>query len=79
VLNAQPPVATLGELADQRYVTVGGRTSLFDVLARMRAHGAHIALVSDSASTHFAEQIKGVITRVQLADAMVDGAELYVD
>ncbi len=70
---------TLGQLATRRFVVVQESDSLFDVIARMHALGATVALVTDGAPPLSADRVKGVITRERLADAMVDAADLFSD
>jgi CIC family chloride channel protein len=46
---SRPPEkpVTLGDLADQRFITVREDTALFDVMNRLRTTGASVALVTD--------------------------------
>jgi chloride channel protein, CIC family len=70
---------TLGQVAQSNYITVSGQTSLFDVISRMHASDASIALVSSGTGRVSAGQVKGLISRRQLADALVEAAELFQD
>ena len=70
---------TLGEMAQTDYITVRGQTPLLDVISRMHTSGAAVALVSDGSGPISAGQVKGLITRRQLADALVEAAELFQD
>jgi CIC family chloride channel protein len=70
---------TLGDVTQRNFITVSEQTSLFDVISGMHASGASIALVSSAAGPISAQQVKGVISRRQLADALVEAAELFQD
>ena len=69
----------LGEIADRNFITVNEQTSLYDVIAGMHASGAAVALVTDGLGSVPASKIKGLISRKQLADAVVEAAELFQD
>ncbi len=64
--------ATLAERADRSFITVGEAVPLLEVLGRMRAAGASVALVVDGG-------IRGVITKQQIAAAVIDGVDLFAD
>ncbi len=69
----------LRELVDDRFITVHERSTLFDVMTSMRSHGAAVALVTDGSGPLRVEEVQGTIAREQLADAMVEAADLYLD
>ncbi len=73
----QPGDKTLGEIAARDYVTVSDRTSLLDVLAKMRMAGASIALVLPEGAHAAAGNIEGVVTKQAIADSLADVTELF--
>ncbi len=70
---------TLQELADKKFVTVSEEATLFYVLARMRSNQASVALVTKVGDVVSPADVKGVITRQQIGDAMMQGIELFAD
>ena len=72
-------VVSLGDLADRRFVIVGEDTPLLDVMTRLRSAGASVALVVASAGTRSSACVRGLITREQIARAVIDGMELFSD
>jgi CIC family chloride channel protein len=76
----QPEAAiTLSEIADKDYVTVGEEEPLFDIINKMRASNVSVVLVTDSSSTIFASNVKGLITKQQIGDAMAEAVDLFSD
>ena len=80
--SASPPESpegqvTLAELADRRFVTVGETTPLLDVMTRLRAAGASVALVTDDKGEVSGGRLRGVIAKHQIANAVIDGMELF--
>jgi chloride channel protein, CIC family len=71
--------APLADYADRRFITVNENTPLVEVLARLRAVDASIAVVTDGAKTRSGRGIRGLITRQQIAAAVIEGAGLFVD
>jgi CIC family chloride channel protein len=67
--------ARLAEVADRRFVVVGDDTPLLDVIVRMRASDALIALVTNGS----AGPVRGVIRRQQIGGVLIDGMELFAD
>ncbi len=69
------------EIAGKDFVVVSEEATLFYVLARMRAEKSSVALVTKGsrggAVSH--EDVKGVITRQQIGEAMMQGIELFAD
>ena len=57
-------------------VAVLADDSLWDVIATMRAHGASVALVT-STNGQSPDDVKGVITRKDIVDALADDMELF--
>jgi CIC family chloride channel protein len=72
----QKPV-TLADLADRRFVTVGENTPLLDVMTRLRAANASVALVTDGPGKLSGGSVRGLITKDQIASAVIDGMELF--
>jgi CIC family chloride channel protein len=70
---------TLADLADRSFVTVREGTSLLDVITRLRTAGAPIALVTDGAGNLSGGSVRGLITKDQIASAMIDGMELFLE
>lgn len=63
--------------ASKEYVTVPETMSLWDVVAKMRAYDAAVALVT-SADGQFSEaDVKGVITRKDILDTLAEDMELF--
>ncbi len=70
----------LGEIAAQDFMTASEETTLAEIIDRLHATRASIVLVIDGAgSPPSADKVKGVITKQELADAIVEAAELYRD
>ncbi len=68
--------STLAELADQRFITVREDTPLLDLMTSLRAAGAHVALVTDGLD-RTSGGIRGLITKQQIAGAVIEGIELF--
>ena len=68
---------TLADLADRRFVTVGEDMPLLDVMTRLRAAGASVALVTDGTDKVLRRGVRGLITKQQIAGAVIDGMELF--
>ncbi len=70
----------LGEIAARDFMTANEQTTLAEIIDRLHATRASIVLVIDGAgSPPSAEKVKGIITKQELADAIVEAAELYRD
>jgi CIC family chloride channel protein len=61
------------DLADRMFITVGEAEPLLDVLSRLRAEGASVAMVTDGSV------VRGLIGKQQIADAVIAGVELFAD
>jgi len=68
---------TLADLADRRFVTVVQDTLLLDVMTRLRAAGASVGVVTDGTDKRPGGAVCGVITKQQIASAVIDGTELF--
>ena len=67
---------TLADLADRRFVTVGENMPLLDVITRLGAAGASVA-VATNGTDKASGGVRGLITKQQIADAVIDGLELF--
>jgi CBS domain-containing protein len=63
--------------AREDYVTVRGEASLWDVIAKMRANGASVALVTSKDGQFAAADVQGVIARKDILDTLADDMELF--
>jgi CIC family chloride channel protein len=71
--------ANLHERASKDFVTVSEEATLFYVLAKMRSEQAAVALVTKGGDLVSPDDVKGVITREQIGDAVMQGIELFAD
>ena len=79
-LRQDSTAVKLGEIAAQDFTTASEETTLADIIDRLHATRASIVLVTDGAGPPLsADKVKGVITKQELADAIVEAAELYLD
>ena len=69
----------LADLADRRFITLGEDVPLLEVMTRMRAAGASVALVTDGSEAPSGRSIRGLITKQQIAAAVIDGMEMFSD
>jgi chloride channel protein, CIC family len=75
-LQREKPV-TLADLADRAFVTVGEDMPLLDVMTRLRAAGASVALVTDGTGTLSGGSVRGLVTKDRIASAVIEGMELF--
>ena len=54
-----------------------GDASLWDVIAKMRANNASVALVTSKDGQFGAADVQGVITRKDILDTLADDMELF--
>ena len=78
-LDEQAKPFELTDLADRRFIFVGEDARLLQVMNRMRAAGAVAALVTANPNASAAADVRGVIGKPQIADAVVSGMELFSD
>jgi chloride channel protein, CIC family len=71
--------ATLHEIANKDFVTVSEEATLFYVLGRMRANEASVALVTKGQDVVSGDDVKGVITKQEIGEAMMQGVELFAE
>ncbi len=79
LLNSDSGSVTLGESVETNYVIVSADTDLFEVINKMHGNSASVALVANGSDIVSADQVKGLISRRQLADALVEAAEFFHD
>ena len=72
-----PSPIRLGDLADKRFITVTEETPLLEVMTRMRATGASIALVTERTGKLSWDGVRGLISRQQIAREVIDGMDLF--
>jgi hypothetical protein len=71
---------TMGEIANREYATLGEDSTLLDVLARLRFDHASVFLVTNNGTGPVsADEVKGMITKQQIADAMSQTVEPFLD
>jgi chloride channel protein, CIC family len=70
---------TLGEIADNRYVTVTDETPLIEVMDSMRLERVAVAMITDDPTSMAAGNVKGIITKHQIGNTMAQAVELYSD
>jgi len=69
--------ARLGDVARRDYFGVGEQTTLFEIMTAMHARQATVALVAMYPYDLSAKEVRGLITRQQIAAAVVQSAELF--
>jgi CIC family chloride channel protein len=79
LLNSDSGTVPLGEISENNYILVSSETDLFEVINRMHSSRASIALVANGSEIVAADQVQGLISRRQLADALVEAAEFFHD
>jgi chloride channel protein, CIC family len=72
---------TLLDVARHDYVTVPSSAAIFEVLARIRAADASVAIVihRDVGAAQGGGTVLGVVTKAHLAEAIAEGMELFED
>ena len=69
----------LAEVADKKFILVEENSPLLDVMSRLRRAGASVALVTDGSDKLAGRTFAGLITKHQIANAVIDGMDLFVD
>jgi CIC family chloride channel protein len=71
--------APLSDVARHEYVTVASNLAIFEVLARMQAATASVAVVLHSGAMANANGVPvlGIVTKAHLAEALAEGMELF--
>jgi CIC family chloride channel protein len=71
---------TVGEMVDKDYAILPENATLLDVLSRLRFDHYCVFLVTNNiARSTSADQIEGIITKQQIADAMSQSVEPFLD
>ena len=72
---------TLGEIASKKYTTVSEEATFLDILNRLYANQASVALVldADALSDNDLDHVKGLISKEELAGLSGDTVELFTD
>ncbi len=70
---------TLGEVARRDYIVIPEEATIFDLMAALQKAGGSVAVVTAEASAGGALQIRGVVTKEHLAEALAEGMELFED
>jgi CIC family chloride channel protein len=71
---------TVGEIVDKEYAILPENATLLDVLARLRFDHTSIFLVTNNGTGSVStDQVKGMITKQQIADAMSQAVEPFLD
>jgi CIC family chloride channel protein len=72
----QKPIA-LADLADRKYIKVSEETPLLDLMKRLRDADVFVALVIGASGTTLDKSVRGLITKQQIASAVIDDMELF--
>jgi CIC family chloride channel protein len=73
----RPKPASLADLADRRFITVPADRPLLDVINSLRSAEASVALVTDGGGTLGGHDVRGLITKDRIANAVLDGMEMF--
>jgi CIC family chloride channel protein len=65
------------EITKENYITVDEETTLFDVIAKMRYKQAPFALVTSNSGNVSVDNVKGLITKQQIADAIIRSIDMF--
>jgi chloride channel protein, CIC family len=69
----------LGEIGSKDFIAVEEETALFDIMLRMHTEKASIALVTNGTGELTTDQVKGLIAKQQIGNAMMQTLDLYSD
>jgi CIC family chloride channel protein len=79
-LEAVRGADSLSDVARRDFVTVTSHTVIFDVLARMQAAHASVAIVLEpSGKDDSMGRVVGIVTKAHLAETLAEGMELFGD
>ncbi|MEJ2261837.1 MAG: chloride channel protein [Anaerolineales bacterium] len=70
---------TVEDVASKNYIAVTENTTMFDVLTRMRANVASVALVTDRSQPTSCSDVKGLISKEVIAKSTEEALELFAD
>jgi len=68
---------SLGEIAQGDWLRVSPRARLAEIVGGIRAHGASFVLVAEEPEPMAPGAVRGLITKVEIADAIAQVSELY--
>ncbi len=74
--NGERGQASVRDIGRRDFIRVDETVSMYEVLRRMRAEDASVALVLPNETSPI-QDVAGVITRRQLGDVLVDSTELF--
>ncbi len=77
-LKPERPV-TLADIADRKFLVVSGETPLHDLMIRMGAAKAEVALVTDGSRSLSRSRVRGVITKMHIANAVIEELAVFLD
>jgi CIC family chloride channel protein len=77
--NQVSPATTLGDIKSKDFVSVSEGATLSEVLEKMRYSNTSIALVTCGQSVVSMDDVKGLITKQHIGEAMTDGLDLFLD
>jgi CIC family chloride channel protein len=75
-MQRQRQDVTLADLADPAFATVSEDATLYDVLVEMRRNSATVSLITRGGQAS-SDQVVGVLTKWQIADALLESIELF--
>ena len=78
-LNNHENQVKLRDIANADYITVAENETLFEIINRMHLSKGSLVLVTNDVGPASATSVKGLITRQQVADVVVESAGLFLD
>ena len=70
----------LANLARRDFIVVSTETTIFELIATMRRAKAELAVVlSPEADQSSVRNVRGVVTKAHLAEALAEGMEIFED
>jgi CIC family chloride channel protein len=75
-LQKQRQDVTLADIADPAFATVSEDATLYDVLVEMRRKSATVSLITRDGQAS-PDQVVGVLTKWQIADALLESIEMF--
>ena len=78
-LDPMNKATTLGEIAATDYIVVAEDATFFEVISGMQANGTAFALVGSDTQPSSIDNIKGLITKQTIADAVAEAIHLFAE
>jgi CIC family chloride channel protein len=78
-LGQAPKTTSLGEIASRNYLVVAEDVTLLEVVARLRASQASVAVVTPHGCVDSIASVEGLITKETISDSMTGAVELFSD